>query len=75
MIGDRYEMFAAAYAAMSVNVKIIHIHGGEKTIGSLDDTIRHCITKMSTWHFVSTKTYRSRVIQLGKIQKSFCVEL
>ena len=43
----------------------------EKTIGSIDDTVRHCITKMSTWHFVSTKIYRSRVIQLEKIQKSF----
>ena len=69
LIGDRYEMFAAAYAAISANIKIIHIHGGEKTIGSIDDTVRHCITKMSTWHFVSTKIYRSRVIQLGEDPK------
>lgn len=66
ILGDRSEMLAAATAATIANIPIAHIHGGETTEGAYDEAIRHAITKMSYWHFTSTKTYRKRVIQLGE---------
>lgn len=66
ILGDRYEIFAAAFAAFISNIKVIHIHGGEKTIGANDDSMRHAITKMAHIHFVATDEYRNRVIQLGE---------
>lgn len=66
ILGDRYEAFAAASAAMIHRIPIAHIHGGELTEGVIDDPIRHSITKMSSIHFTSTEQYRKRVIQLGE---------
>lgn len=66
LLGDRYEMLAAASAALFYKIPIAHIHGGEITEGAYDDSIRHAITKMSHLHFTSTETYRKRVIQLGE---------
>ena len=66
ILGDRYESLAAAIAAMIHRIPIAHIHGGELTLGVLDDAIRHSITKMSTLHFVSTEEYKKRIIQLGE---------
>lgn len=66
ILGDRYEALAAATAAMVHRIAIAHIHGGELTLGAVDDAIRHSITKMSTLHFTSTEEYRKRVIQLGE---------
>ena len=66
ILGDRYEVLAAATAAMVHRIPIAHIHGGELTLGSIDDAIRHSITKMSTLHFASTEEYRKRIIQLGE---------
>jgi len=66
VLGDRYEMFAAAIAAHISLTPLAHIHGGEITEGALDDAFRHSITKMSQIHFVSTKEYAKRVIQLGE---------
>lgn len=74
ILGDRYEMFAVAAAAMIHRIPIAHIHGGELTEGVIDDPIRHSITKMSTLHFTATEKYRKRVIQLGEQPDSvFCV--
>lgn len=74
ILGDRYEAFAAATAAMVHRIPIAHIHGGELTLGAIDDVIRHSITKMSTLHFTSTKEYKKRVIQLGEEPDHvFCV--
>ena len=74
ILGDRYEAFAAATAAMIHRIPIAHIHGGELTLGAVDDAIRHSITKMSTLHFTSTEEYRKRVIQLGEEpDRVFCV--
>ena len=67
LLGDRYEIFAATFSAMNMNIPIAHIHGGEKTLGSIDESMRHSITKMSNLHFVSTESYKRRVIQLGEI--------
>ena len=66
VLGDRFEMFAAAIAAHIGLTPLAHIHGGEITEGALDDAFRHSITKMSQIHFVSTKKYAKRVIQLGE---------
>jgi len=65
LLGDRYEIFAAATAVFNAGVPIIHIHGGETTRGSKDDVYRDCITRMATYHFVAAEPYRERVIQIG----------
>ena len=69
VLGDRYEIFSAAISAMITRIPIAHIHGGEATEGSIDEAIRHCITKMSHIHFTATKEYSRRVIQLGEHPK------
>ncbi|MGE7599316.1 UDP-N-acetylglucosamine 2-epimerase [Lysinibacillus fusiformis] len=66
ILGDRFEMLAAAQTALIMQIPIAHIHGGECTFGAYDDAIRHSITKMATWHFTSTESHRKRVIQLGE---------
>ena len=66
ILGDRYEMLAAASAAMVHRIPIAHIHGGETTEGAIDESIRHAITKMSYLHFAATEAYRNRIIQLGE---------
>jgi len=66
VLGDRFEILAAATAAMVAGIPIAHLHGGERTEGAMDDSIRHAITKMSHLHFVAAQEYRYRVIQLGE---------
>lgn len=69
VLGDRFEIFAIAAAAMIGRIPIAHLHGGEATEGLIDEPIRHSITKMSHLHFTATETYRQRVIQLGESPK------
>ncbi|AGL48114.1 UDP-N-acetylglucosamine 2-epimerase [Streptococcus suis] len=66
ILGDRYEMLPVANVALLYNIPICHIHGGEKTLGNFDESIRHAITKMSHLHLTSTEEFRNRVIQLGE---------
>lgn len=66
VLGDRFEIFAAASAAMIAGIPIAHLHGGETTEGAFDEPIRHSISKMSHLHFVAADEYRRRVIQLGE---------
>ena len=66
ILGDRYEMLAAAEACLINKVPIAHIAGGAISEGAYDDAIRHSITKMSHLHFTETDEYRKRVIQLGE---------
>lgn len=66
VLGDRYEILAAAAAALIMRIPIAHISGGDVTEGAFDDAIRHSITKMSQLHFPTTEEYRKRVIQLGE---------
>lgn len=63
-LGDRFEMFAAVSATIPFNIKVAHIHGGETTIGAIDNAFRHCITHMSHLHFASTEIYKNRIIEL-----------
>lgn len=66
ILGDRYEMLSVAISAAMNRIKLLHLHGGEITLGNYDEFIRHSITKMSMYHFTSTDAYRNRVIQLGE---------
>jgi GDP/UDP-N,N'-diacetylbacillosamine 2-epimerase (hydrolysing) len=66
VLGDRFEIFAAVAAAMVARIPVAHLGGGETTEGAFDESIRHCLTKMSHLHFVGTAEYRDRVIQLGE---------
>lgn len=63
-LGDRYEMFAAVSAALPFNIKIAHIHGGETTLGAIDNAFRHAITSMSQLHFTAAEPYRKRVAEI-----------
>ena len=65
-LGDRFEILAAAQAAMVARIPIAHIHGGEATEGVIDEAIRHAVSKMSHLHFTAAEPYRKRVIQLGE---------
>lgn len=66
LLGDRFEILAAATAALFASIPLAHIHGGETTEGAYDEAIRHSITKMAQLHFVAAEPYRRRVIQLGE---------
>ena len=65
LIGDRGEMLAGAIAALHLGIPIAHLHGGERS-GTVDEPVRHAITKLSHWHFVATEASRERVIGLGE---------
>ncbi|WP_291953029.1 UDP-N-acetylglucosamine 2-epimerase [Campylobacter sp.] len=69
ILGDRYEMLAVASVCLIMQIPLAHICGGELTLGAIDDSIRHSITKMAHLHFVSTKEYKKRVLQLGEDEK------
>jgi len=69
-IGDRFEMFAACAASIPFNIPIAHIHGGETTLGAIDDIFRHSISQMSTFHFTAAETYKKRVIELKGSDKN-----
>ena len=66
LLGDRFEIFSAAAAAMIARIPIAHLHGGETTEGAFDEAIRHSITKMSHLHFTAAEEYKRRVVQLGE---------
>jgi GDP/UDP-N,N'-diacetylbacillosamine 2-epimerase (hydrolysing) len=66
VLGDRFEIFTAAAAALIARIPVAHLHGGELTEGAFDDGLRHSITKMSHLHFVAAEEYRQRVIQMGE---------
>jgi len=66
VLGDRFEILAAAQTAMLCNIPIAHIHGGEVTEGAVDEGIRHAITKMAHLHFVAAEPYARRVIRMGE---------
>lgn len=70
VLGDRYEIFSAASAAMISKIPIAHLHGGESTEGLIDEAIRHCISKMSHLHFTAADIYTKKLIQLGEDPKN-----
>jgi len=70
VLGDRYEILAAAQTAMLQRIPIAHIHGGESTEGLIDEAVRHAVTKMSHIHCVAAEPYAHRVIQMGEHPKT-----
>lgn len=70
VLGDRFEIFAAASAALLAKIPVAHLHGGETTAGAFDEAFRHSITKMSQLHFVAAEEYKNRIIQLGESPRS-----
>ena len=65
LLGDRYETFAAASTSHIMQIPIVHIHGGETTLGAIDDKLRHAISQLSSWHFTSAPRYKQKLISMG----------
>ena len=73
VLGDRFEILAAAQAALLHNVPLAHIAGGDTTEGAFDESIRHAITKMAHLHLVTNELSARRVRQLGEDPASVLV--
>ncbi len=65
VLGDRGEMLAGAIAAIHQGIVVAHLHGGERS-GTVDEPVRHAITKLSHWHFVATEESRKRIVRMGE---------
>lgn len=65
LLGDRGEMLAGAIAALHLGIPIAHLHGGERS-GTIDEPMRHAITKLSHLHLVATGESRERVVRMGE---------
>lgn len=72
LLGDRGEMLAAAIAAIHLNIPIVHIHGGERS-GTVDEPVRHAISKLSHYHFVATEEARTRLARMGEEEQRIFV--
>lgn len=66
LLGDRGEMLAGAISALHLGIPVAHIHGGELS-GTVDESIRHAISKLSHYHFASTEQSRDRLIKMGEL--------
>lgn len=66
LLGDRGEMLAGAIAALHLGINCIHIHGGERS-GTVDEPVRHAISKLSTYHLVATAAARERLLRMGEL--------
>ena len=66
VLGDRFETFAAAQAAMFMRLPMAHLFGGDVTEGAVDESTRHSISKMSHLHFTSNRDSTRRLMQLGE---------
>jgi UDP-hydrolysing UDP-N-acetyl-D-glucosamine 2-epimerase len=66
VLGDRFEMLAAAVAALPFAVPVAHIHGGELSEGAMDNQIRHAITKLAHLHFASAEPHARRIAAMGE---------
>lgn len=71
-IADRYETMATAIAAAYSNIPLVHIQGGEVT-GSIDEKVRHAVTKLADLHLVSTDVAKERVLRMGEEKDSVYV--
>jgi UDP-hydrolysing UDP-N-acetyl-D-glucosamine 2-epimerase len=71
-VADRYETLATAVAASYMNLPVAHVQGGEVT-GSIDEKVRHAVTKLSNLHFVATKKAAERVERMGEDSGSIYV--
>jgi UDP-hydrolysing UDP-N-acetyl-D-glucosamine 2-epimerase len=69
VIADRYEALSVAHAAMCMNIPIAHLEGGEIS-GSIDERIRHAITKLAHVHFPATREAAERIRRMGESDES-----
>lgn len=65
LLGDRGEMLAGALAAVHLNIPVVHLHGGERS-GTVDEMVRHAISKLAHFHFVATEESRQRLLKMGE---------
>jgi len=65
LLGDRGEMLAAALAAVHLMIPVAHVHGGERS-GTIDESVRHAISKLAHLHLVATEQSRQRLIRMGE---------
>jgi GDP/UDP-N,N'-diacetylbacillosamine 2-epimerase (hydrolysing) len=72
VLGDRGEQLAGALAAIHLNIPVIHIHGGERS-GTIDEPVRHAISKLAHYHFVATEGSRERLIRMGEQEEHIFV--
>lgn len=73
ILGDRYEACAAAQAAWFCQIPVIHFHGGETTLGSMDNIFRDAISRMASLHFVAAAPFKKRLIKMGIPDKTIHV--
>lgn len=66
VLGDRYEVLAAASVAVVMNIPIAHLCGGESTEGAIDEQIRHAVTKLSHIHFAQREQYEQNILNMGE---------
>ena len=64
VLGDRFETFGAVITAHIMGIKIIHLHGGETSLGAIDNKIRHAISQLSTIHFTSAEIHKKKVFDI-----------
>ena len=64
--GDRMDLIAAVVPALPLNIPLIHVHGGEISVGAIDERVRHALTKFSHLHFVSNKYAADRISRMGE---------
>lgn len=72
LLGDRGEMLAAALAAVHLNIHVVHVHGGERS-GTVDEMMRHAISKFAHYHLVATTASKQRLIKMGELADSIHV--
>lgn len=70
LLGDRYEIFSIAVSAFIHKIPIVHLYGGESTLGVFDDFFRYSITKTAKYHLVSNKLYAKKLESLGVSRKN-----
>ncbi len=69
ILGDRYEMLSVASVCLLMHIPLVHLCGGELTLGAIDDSIRHSISKMSHLHFVSHEIYKKKAFTTWRRRK------
>jgi GDP/UDP-N,N'-diacetylbacillosamine 2-epimerase (hydrolysing) len=72
LLGDRGEMLAGALAAIHLNIPVVHIHGGERS-GTVDEPVRHAISKLSHYHFTATQGAAERLVRMGEAPQNVWV--
>jgi GDP/UDP-N,N'-diacetylbacillosamine 2-epimerase (hydrolysing) len=72
LLGDRGEMLAGAIAALHLGIVCVHVHGGERS-GTVDEPVRHAISKLSGYHLVATRESRERLIRMGEAPRRIFV--